>query len=516
MSILEVSKLKFGYLGETLLNGVDFRLLLEDHIGLVGANGSGKSTFMNLLAHRLVPDSGDIVWDKNVSFSYLDQYLKVDKDVTIADYLYKVYEGLYEKEEEMNKLYESLESASPEKYDKILNKAYHIQEYLDENNFYMIKSKISNVINGLGIDTDGKRKLCDLSSGQRGKVFLGKMLLEESDVLLLDEPTNFLDVAHVEWLSKFLVNYKHPFIVISHNKEFLNSICNVICSLENKVITRYKGNYESFVKQRDQYLKEYERKYEAQVKYIKKTEDFIKKNLVRASTTKQAQSRRRELAKVERLEKPTTEKKVYFNFPFTNSFNSNALETRKLVIGYDKPLLEPINIEISYGDKIVITGANGVGKSTFLKTILGIIPPLSGKIKLPSYNQVLYYEQEYKGSFEWTPLEYFKEIYPMVEDSKIRKVLGVVGITGDLAMKPMKELSGGELAKVRFARLTRESSNLLILDEPTNHLDKNAKEALYNALEEFPGTIILVSHEKEFYKGLNMKEINFTKIKYKF
>lgn len=515
MSVLEVKNLKFGYLDEILLNGVDFRLLNEDHIGLVGANGCGKSTFMNLIAHRLIPDSGEIIWDKNTKFSYLDQHLKVDNNITIAEYLYKVYEHLFDKEEEMINLYNSytsLDSDDPKAYDKLLNRASNIQEYLEDNNFYMIKSKISNVINGLGIDSNGKRKLCELSSGQRGKVFLGKMLLEESDVLLLDEPTNFLDAKHVEWLSKYLVDYKHPFIVISHNSDFLNSICNVICSLENKTIKRYKGNYDAYVKMREEYLKEYAANYENQQKYIKKTEEFIQKNIVRASTTKRAQSRQKELDKVVRLEKPTTTKKVIFNFPFTSSFNLNPLETRKLVIGYDKPLLSPIDITIKYGDRVVITGANGVGKSTFIKTILGLIPPISGKFKLATYNKILYYEQEYKGKMEITPLEYFKELYPLVLDSKIRTILGAVGITGDLAVKPLYELSGGELTKVRFSRLMQEESNLLILDEPTNHLDKNAKEALFKAISEYPGTVILVSHEKEFYKNLKMKEINFSKV----
>ena len=267
-----------------------------------------------------------------------------------------------------------------------------------------------------------------------------------------------------------------------------------------------------FVKQREQHMKEYEANYIAQQKYIKKTEDFIKKNIVRASTTKRAQSRQKELDKVERLDKPTTEKKVAFSFPFTNSFNSEALVTRKLEIGYTKPLLMPINLSIQYGERLVITGANGVGKSTFIKTILGIIPSLSGKIKMPPYNTVLYYEQEYHGDMDITAVEYFKEMYPLYEDGKIRKILGVVGITGDLAIKPLHELSGGELTKVRFARLTMEASNMLILDEPTNHLDRNAKDALYKAIEEYPGTVIVVSHEKEFYKNLKMKEINFSKV----
>lgn len=513
MSILEVTDLKFGYLGETLINNASFRMLNDDHIGLVGVNGCGKSTFMNLIAHRLHPDEGKIEWEKGVSFSYLDQHLKVYDDLTVSEYLYNVYIELYQKEAEMNALYEKLASVDESQYDKILNKAYHIQEYLDSKSFYMIKSKISNIINGLGIDDSTSRPLKELSSGQRGKVFLGKMLLEEKDVLLLDEPTNFLDASHVEWLSKFLVNYKHPFLVISHDNNFLNSVCNVIYCLENRTLTRYKGNYENYLVLREIRQKEYDANYKAQQKYIKKTEEFIKKNIVRASTTKRAQSRQKELDKIVVLDKPTKEKEYKFEFPFSNSFNSDALVTRNLEIGYTKSLLAPINLKIYYGEKIVIVGANGVGKSTFLKTILGKIKPIAGSYKMPFYNKVLYYEQEYHGDMNINGLMYFKELYPLLDDSKIRSIMGKYGITGDLAMKPFSELSGGELTKVRFSRLTMESSNMLVLDEPTNHLDKFAKKALFEAIKEYPGTVILVSHEKEFYKELNMKVIQMVKNK---
>lgn len=511
MSLLDVTDLKFGYLGEVLLNKVNFKLLPNDHTGIVGANGSGKSTFMNLIAHRLIPDSGDIVWDKNVTFSYLDQHLKVFDNMSIEEYLYDVYDHLFKKEEEMNNLYSSIGNQSPSEVDKILNKAYNIQEYLDQNDFYMIKSKISNIINGLGIDEDLSKLLGNLSSGQRAKVFLGKMLLEENDVLLLDEPTNFLDTAHVDWLGKFLVNYKHPFVLISHDKAFLNTVCNVIYSLENKTLTRYKGNYDNYLKEHEVRKAQYEADYNAQQRYIKQTEEFIKKNIVRASTTKRAQSRRKELEKIEILDKPTKEITYKFNFPFSNSFHSEALIVKKLVIGYDKPLLKPINMSINYGDRVVIIGANGIGKSTFVKTILGEIPPLSGVSKMPFYNKVLYFAQEYFGDMNINPLDYFKELYPTYEDKRIRSILGRYGITGDLAIKPFKELSGGEQTKVRFARLTVESSNMLVLDEPSNHLDKEAKKALGEAINEYPGTVILVSHEKGFYESLNMKEIHFTK-----
>ena len=510
MSILEIENLNFGYLGETLLKNVNMRLLPKDHMGLVGTNGCGKTTLLNLIAYRLIPDSGKVVWLSEESFSYLDQHLKVHDNLTIHEYLYQVYDELFAKEKEMNDLYASLETADPNKYDKILNRAYRIQEELDEKDFYMIKSKISNVINGLGINYDENWILKNLSSGQRGKVFLAKMLLEEKNVLLLDEPTNFLDIQHIDWLSKYLVNYKHEFIVISHDQSFLNQVCNVICAIENKTVTRYKGNYDDYLKQRVMKNKQYEAEYVAQQKFIKKTQDFIDKNIVRATTTKRAQSRQKVLDKLVVLEKPTTIKKVKFNFPFSNSFNSEALTTNKLVIGYDKPILAPISLKVYFGEKIVITGKNGVGKSTFLKTILGIIPALDGKFKIPFYNKIVYYEQEYHGDLDITPIEYIKEDYPLMEDKKVRDLLGIYGIIGELAIKKLSELSGGEITKVRFAKLSLETSNLLVLDEPTNHLDKYAKEALYNAMAEYPGTILIVTHEKDINKKIKSREIHFS------
>ena len=283
----------------------------------------------------------------------------------------------------------------------------------------------------------------------------------------------------------------------------------VITCLENKQLTRYKGNYQDFLKLKELRDKEYLDKYLAQEKYIKKTQEFIDKNIVRASTTKRAQSRQKQLEKLDKLEKPVSEKKITFSFPFSNSFNSEALEVRKLEIGYTKAILPPIDLKVIFGEKIVIIGANGVGKSTFIKTVLNKLPAISGKIKMPYYNEPLYFEQEYNGNKDINAVEYFKELYPRMEDSKVRSILGQYGIVGELAIKKLSQLSGGELTKVRFARLSQEHSNMLVLDEPTNHLDRNAKEALFKAISEYPGTVILVSHEKEFYKKMNMKEIHF-------
>ena len=479
--MLEVKDLRFSYGEKELFNNVTFKINHDEHVGLVGANGTGKSTLMNLIAHRLIPDSGEIIWDKKITFSYLDQYLKVQNDITIRSYLYTVYEDLFEKEDQMNSLYDSLASAEEKDYDKILNKAYNLQNYLEENDFYMIKSKIGNVINGLGIDVNDKRTLAELSGGQRIKVFLGKMLLEEKDVLLLDEPTNFLDASHIAWLAKFLNEYQKAFIIISHDHNFLNQVTNTILSLENKEITKYKGNYDAYLKQKGLQLDTYQKAYEKQQKYIKKTEEFIKKNIARSSTTKRAQSRQKVLNKLVRLDKPQVERKVYFDFKFTKSFQTKPLITKDLAIGYDHIILDNINIKLEFGKKYIIVGKNGVGKTTFIKTILGALPPLEGSFELSQYNDISYYEQEIDLQ-EVSAIQFFRNDYPLLTDGEIRNILARYGIVGELATKNMNLLSGGEVAKVRFAKLSLEKSNLLILDEPTNHLDKVAKRSLLNAL----------------------------------
>lgn len=511
MSILEINNIKFNYKDNELYNEASLRVFKEDHVGLIGANGSGKSTLLNLISHKLDPDSGTITWDSKTTFSYLDQYLKVHDDITINDYLYKVYDELFREEEKMNKLYASLESANEADYDKILNRAYKIQEYLDENEFYQIKSKIGNIINGLGITFDPNYKLKNLSGGQRAKVFLGKMLLEEKDCLLLDEPTNFLDVAHVEWLTKYLQTYPKSFIVISHNIDFINDISNCIVELSNKKLTKYKGDYLSYLEQKELNEKTLNNQYEAQQKYIKKTQEFIDKNLVRATTTKRAQSRQKELDKIVRIEKPIKEKPVKFKFQTSHTYNSEAIRINNLEIGYNKSLVGKINYKIRCMDKIVITGKNGVGKSTFLKTILGIIPPIGGTYFLNPLNKITYFSQELDTIPSYDAIQFFKDKYPLMNDVDIRTLLGQYGITGELAKRPLDKLSGGELTKVRFALLSLEKSNLLVLDEPTNHLDKLAKESLFKAINNYEGTVLIVSHEKEFYSKLNnMKELNFT------
>ena len=509
MSILEVSNLKFNYGDKDLFNNASLRLFKEDHMGLVGTNGCGKTTLMNLIAKNLIPDQGKIEWLPNIHLGYLDQHMKVDKHVSIHDYLYKVFDDLFEKEKEMQALFESLATAKEYEYDRIMERALQIQDYLEEKNFYGLKSRIGNVIFGLGIHEDRMNdELAKLSGGQREKVILGKLLLEEPDVLLLDEPTNFLDTMHIEWLTKYLISYPNAFIVISHDKEFLNNVCNVIVSLENRVLTRYKGNYHFYLQEREIRNATYEKTYNNQQKLIKKTEEFIAKNIVRASTTKQAQSRRKMLDKLDVLEKPSQEKKVSFNFECSGESAYFPLIVDELEIGYNKALLKPLSFKIKKGEKVVITGKNGIGKTTLLKTILNQIPSLGGSFKFAENVKYSYFEQEVDFTPSITPFQYIKDDYPEWDNKKIRSVLGRVGIGSDLVMKPMKELSGGEQTKVRLCLMNLKRVNFLIFDEPTNHLDYVAKKALFDAIMEFKGTVLLVSHEKDFYKLFSNVEIN--------
>lgn len=510
MSLLEVNGIRFKYTDKELYNNVDFRILEGDHTVIVGPNGCGKSTFLNIIAKNIIPDAGIVSWTPHITYSYLDQQLKVKTDVSISSYLYGVFEHLFIKEKQMNDFYNSLATANESDYDRIMNRALAIQDELDRNNFYAVNSTIGNIINGLGIASYGMDTLLSrLSGGQRAKVYLAKMLLENADVLLMDEPTNFLDREHIEWLIKYLNGFKGAFVVISHDVEFSSSICNVVYSLENKVMTRYKGDYNFYLKERDIRNEHYIREYENQQKYIKQSEEFIKAHIVRATSAKAAQQRVKRLEKLDIIEKPQGEQKIYINFPVSKALGQEVLKLDDLQIGYKHALLEPLNLLIKHNEKVAILGRNGVGKSTLLKTIMGIIPSLGGTYKFNNSADINFFEQEHSFGENETPVSYLRNFYPLKTDGELRSVLAPLGIKGDLALKKLNECSGGEQTRVRIALMTMKKSNILIMDEPTNHLDKATKEALYNAIERFDGSVILVSHEKDFYDGLLDYEISF-------
>ena len=385
-----------------------------------------------------------------------------------------------------------------------MEKASQINDDLIKDNFYSIKEEIDKVLVGLGIAKEFKdRKLSILSSGQREKVYLAKMLLEEADVLLLDEPTNYLDSPHVKWLAEYLQNYPKAFFVISHDEDFLSKIANVVFYLRNKVINRYKGDYAYFKQQFPIRMEQYEKNYAAQQKFIKKEEQFIAAHIVRATSSRAAKSRRARLAHVERLEKPVNDtNQVYFNFPYSGDIGQQILNVDNLLIGYDSPLLAPISFKILKGEKIAIIGKNGVGKSTLIKTLLNIIPSLGGNFKFNDNAKINYFSQTELDDLSITPLEFLEQNKVGITNLEARSLLARCGIKKELAIRPLKELSGGEEAKTRLSLLTLKKSNILILDEPTNHLDKVAKESLKKAIYEYPGVVILVSHEKDFYDDI--------------
>lgn len=509
--LLEVEGLKFKYTDNNLFNEVSFRILQRDHIVLVGDNGCGKSTFMNLIAKNLIPDAGKIEWMNGISYAYLDQQLKVKQDVSIGNYISEVFKPLIEKEKLMNSYYDKLASCKEYEYEKYLNYAQAIQDELDKANFYAMNSTMGNMINGLGIKDYGlDTELSKLSGGQRAKVYLAKLLLEAPDVLLMDEPTNFLDVAHIEWLSDYLKSFPKAFVVISHDEGFLRNIGEVVYNLSNKTMTRYNMPYDTYLKEKDIREEQYKKAYTNQQAFIKRTQDFIQKNIVRATTTKQAQSRRKMLERIQVLEKPKNHEPMHLTFPFSKGLGQEVLKLKDLTVGYgDKVVLAHLDFLMKQNQKIAILGHNGVGKSTILKTIMGLIPALGGSYTWNPSGDLNYFAQEETYDAVTTPIEYLRYYYHMKTDGELRSVLATAGIKGDLATKPMATLSGGQQTKVRLALMTMKKSNILIFDEPTNHLDVLSKAELWESIDKFPGSVILVTHEDDFYEGLVDMELKF-------
>ena len=504
MGLLDVEGLRFKYKDENLFNDVEFRILPNDHIVIVGDNGVGKSTFMNLICKNLIPDKGKIEWMNNVKYSYLDQQLKVRQDITINDYIIDVFKPLFEKEALMNSYYEKLATCSENEYERYLNYADQIQKELENNNFYWIDSTLGNIYNGLGIKEFGiNTKLSNLSGGQRAKVYLAKLLLEAPDVMLLDEPTNFLDSAHIEWLAKYLNDFKKAFVVISHDENFIRSIARVVYNLDNKQMTRYNMDYDHYLAEKEIRAEQYISKYKAQQNFIKKTEAFIQKNIVRATTSKQAKSRRKMLEKIERIAPPKNHEPMHLNFPFSKGLGQEVLKLKDLTVGYeDKVVLENLNFLLKHNEKVVILGKNGIGKSTIIKTIMDVIKPISGEYVWNLSADLNYFCQEEAYDNKVNAINYLRYFYPLKTDQELRSVLATAGIKGELATKSMTELSGGEQTRVRLALMTMKKSNVLILDEPTNHLDVLSKAELWDSLDKFPGSLILVTHEDDFYEGL--------------
>lgn len=503
MSILTVKNMSHGFGDRAIFEDVSFRLLKGEHVGLIGANGEGKSTFMNIITGKLMPDEGKIEWSNKVRVGYMDQHTQLEKGKTIRDVLREAFKYLFDMEIEMNQLYENMGNMTEDEMNKALERTANIQDALDNSGFYIIDVKIEEVAAGLGLKDVGLDKdVTDLSGGQRTKVLLAKLLLEVPDILLLDEPTNYLDEEHIAWLKSYLQGYENAFILISHDIPFLNSVVNVIYHVENRLLTRYTGDYENFMRIYEANKRQLEAAYERQQQEIAKLEDFVARNKARVATTGMARSRQKKLDKMERIELAAEKPKPEFNFKQGRTSGKLIFETRDLVIGYDEPLSKPLNLLMERGQKIALVGANGLGKSTLLKSLLGIIKPLGGEVETGEYQQLGYFEQEIKEANYNSVINEIWEEFPGYTQYEVRSALAKCGLTNKHIESTVCVLSGGEQAKVRLCKLINKETNILILDEPTNHLDVEAKEELKRALKEYKGSILLVCHEPEFYKDV--------------
>ena len=501
MSVLEAKDISFSYDHQRLFEDANMRLFQDDHAVLVGPNGHGKTTFLKFLAKELSPNKGNISWLNHVKVGYLDQFLALRDDQTVEIYLHDVFEHLFQLESKMIGLYEAASTSNQAM--RLIRHASDIQDILEKEQFYQFKSKVDNMVQGLGLSLHVlKQPIAELSGGMKVKVMLAKLLLQDVDVLLLDEPTNFLDKKHIEFLIQYLNQYKGAFLVISHDAYFLSKIAKTVFSIEGKKIEKYKGSFDFYLGQKALRHAQAEKAFKEQQQLIKKEETFIQKNLTRASTTKRAQSRRKKLEKLVKLEKPHVKRTYHFDFPFAHRTGDVVIHTHDLLIGYDVPLLDPLNMEIRRGQKVALIGKNGIGKTTLLKTLLSEKSSLGGQFHLIDTVKIAYYSQVEAYDDHETAYRFFRGYYPDVEDKFIYQQLGSYGLDYDKCHRPFKTLSGGEQSKVRLAVLKKQPSNLLILDEPTNHLDDAAKDALIEALQDYQGTVILVTHETYFYEAI--------------
>ena len=503
MSILNVEHLTHGFGDRAIFNDVSFRLLKGEHVGLIGANGEGKSTFMNIITGKLMPDEGKVEWAKNVRVGYLDQHTVLTPGMTIRQVLASAFDFLYDMEKQMNEICEKMGDATPEELEQYMEDLGTLQDLLTMHDFYMIDAKVEEVGRALGLTEIGlDRDVTELSGGQCTKILLGKLLLEKPDILLLDEPTNYLDAEHIEWLKRYLNDYENAFILISHDIPFLNSVINLVYHMDNQELNRYVGDYDKFQEVYTMKKSQLEAAYNRQQKEIADLKDFVARNKARVATRNMAMSRQKKLDKMDMIELAAEKPKPEFHFKEGRTTSRIIFEARDLVIGYDEPLSKPLNLTMERKEKVALIGANGIGKTTLLKSILGLIPPLSGEVEQGDYLEIGYFEQEMSGSGDNSCIDEIWQEFPSYTQYEVRSALAKCGLTTKHIESRIMVLSGGEQAKVRLCKLLNRPTNVLLLDEPTNHLDVAAKEELKRALKEYKGSVLMVCHEPEFYEGL--------------
>lgn len=502
MSILEIKNLSHIFDLKPLFSHADLSINNGEHVGIVGLNGAGKSTFINIIAGNLNQDEGEVKWLSGIKRGYLDQHADIDRSKTVMEYLTDAFKDLAAQNARMEQLYcDMADITDAGELDRMITKANRILDQLTAAGYFEIDSTVKKVANGLGVGAFGYETVIGtLSGGQRAKLMLARLLLEQPDVMMLDEPTNFLDVQHIDWLCEFLSGFKGTFMVISHDTAFLDRVCKFIVSIENGTIRKYGGNYSSYILQAEQNAKQYEESYRRQQAEIARMEDYIARNKARAATAGMASSRQKMLDKMQVIAKPSVIYDAEFSFPCEPLHTRDLMHVKDLLIGYNgKPLLPPITFDAEGDTRLWIRGTNGIGKTTLIKTLLGLLPAIGGSVNLHPYIKAGYIEQdiEFLGSPS-NAANYLSGLYPRLMPKAIRAALAKAGIKNELATKPMGELSGGEQVRIKLSALMQKTTNVLILDEPTNHLDVRAKQSLKTALLSYPGALILVSHETDW------------------
>ena len=521
MRLFKIADLSHDFAGKSIFNEAELIVHSGEHIGLVGPNGCGKTTFLKILTGEFVPDSYKIEKMNGLKIGYLDQYADIDKNCTVYGYLNSVFDELYALDRQVSEIYENISKMPEDEQLKAITRAQKISDFLADREFYQTDKKIEGVLAGLGFFDEDKNKIVShLSGGMKTKLILAKMLLTENDILVLDEPTNFLDIKYVAWLGDYLKRLKYAFIVISHDKIFLNKISDKIAEIANRIFKVYNGDYDFYVKEKARLEEAQLQQHIAQGKYIKRSEEYVEAhyyaNMTGAGKTK-AVWLKKMLENLKRIEKPDEIIKPQFSFKFMRAASKQIVKLDRAEVGYDgSPILPPVTLGVSRGEKIVFKGFNGIGKTTLLKSIYGDLPVISGNIEFGENIETVFLKQEedYENNFshfdknekkvlgikkgkkrEITVIEFAKEYYPEKPQKELQAAMFSCGLNEAHFFNQVRTLSGGEMTKLRLCLAMMNPVNLIILDEPTNHLDVYSKEVLMHALDEFEGTVLMTTHD---------------------
>lgn len=517
MILLQVNQLQKYYGADLILSNIKLELQTRDRVALVGRNGAGKSTLLKIIAGHLSYDGGEIIKPKEVTIGYLAQNTGLESNLSIWEEMLSVFEALRKMEKSLRKLEEQM--ADPDifnhqaKYERIIHEYDHLQVQFKELGGYQFEADIRSVLHGLNFH-DHSLMISSLSGGQKTRLALGKLLLAKPDILILDEPTNHLDIETLSWLEQYLQGYDGAILIVSHDRYFLDKVVTHVYELSRNRIQRFSGNYSAYLEQKAANFERDMKLYEKQQQEIAALQDFIQRNIARATTTKRAQSRRKRLEKMEVIDRPLgDEKSANFSFDIEKQSGNDVLAVNSLAVGYDgEKVSENISFRVFRGDSIALVGPNGIGKSTLLKTIIKKLKPLGGEILYGSNLLIGYYDQEQANlTSNKRVLNELWDEYPLKPEKEIRTVLGNFLFSGDDVLKTVSSLSGGEKARLALAKLMMEKANLLILDEPTNHLDLDSKEVLENALIDYPGTLLFVSHDRYFINRIATKVIELSR-----